>query len=173
MSERLSSYLGLLDQWLKYYGFGEIKVNEQAGADKVYFRERVEATKFGQVSFYICVKHIPNATNDAVRNFSSSMKTLANRHRTGPPLGFGAMLQVFPLVITENITNELAQFIKTYCPKHFAASEFPSVVDLSTGYVYYYPSTPIWGYAYYSGYRRDSYNFFSPKAWEEVSKKPR
>jgi hypothetical protein len=171
MNEKSDKYYGLLDQWLKYYGFNPLNVNAQAGADKVYLRSRVEATKFGKVDFYICAKNIPNATNEQVRNFSSSMKSLANRHRTGPPLGFGAMLQVFPLIITENITNDVAQFMKSYCPKHFAASEFPSVVDLNTGYVYYYPTTPLWGYAYYSGYRRDSYNFFSPKAWEEISRK--
>ena len=82
------------------------------------------------------------------------------------------MLQVFPFIITENIFAELANFMKsTYCPKHFGAAEFPSVIDLSTNYVYYYTTTPLWGYAYYSGFRRDSYNFFSLKAWEEVNQK--
>jgi hypothetical protein len=169
MSEKIKNYFNLLGQWLKYYGFSEIKVNEAAGADKVYLRSRVEATKFGNVSFYICVKHIENATPDSLRDFSTKMFSLAHRHCTGPPLGFGAMLQVFPLVVTENISAEAAQFVKTYCAKHFAASEFPSIIDVNTGYLYFYPATPLWGYAYYSGYRRDAYNYFSPEAWKKVS----
>jgi hypothetical protein len=170
MPSKLERYYDLLDRWLKYYGFEQLNVHTDAGADKVYRRSRLEAVKFGKVDFYVCTKFIPCADNTSVRDYSMRMFTLASRHRSGAPLGFGAMLQVFPLIITEKITNELADFIKTkYCPKHYAASEFPSVIDLDTGYVYFYQTTPIWGYAYYSGYRRDSYNFFSPKAWENFS----
>lgn len=170
MQEKLQNYYNLLEQWLKYYSFNEIKVNEAAGTDKVYLRSRVEATKFGNVDFYVCAKYIPNATPDLIKDYSSKMFSLSNRHRTGVPLGFGAMLQVFPLIITENVTNESANFIKSnYCPKHFAACEFPSIFDLGTGYVYYYESTPIWGYAYYGGYRRDAFSFFSPEAWKKAA----
>lgn len=170
MQDKIQDYLNLLDQWLKFYSFNEIKVNESAGTDRVYLRSRIEAAKFGNVDFYVCAKHVPNVTPEWVKAYSSNMFSLANRHRTGAPLGFGAMLQVFPLLITENITSETANFIKSsYCPKHFAASEFPSVIDLTTGYVYYYESTPIWGYAYYGGYRRDSYAFFSPEAWKKTA----
>ena len=170
MSTKLEQYCDLLDQWLKYFGFEQLNVHAEAGADKVFRRSRVEAAKFGKVDFYVCTKYIPGANNSLVQDFSSKMFSLASRHRSGAPLGFGAMLQVFPLVITENITNELADFLKSkYCPKHYAASEFPSVIDLNTGYVYFYQSTPIWGYAYYNGYRRDSNNFFSPEVWKALS----
>ncbi|HJY64224.1 MAG TPA: hypothetical protein VJ455_08710 [Ignavibacteria bacterium] len=170
--DKLENYNNLFTQWLQYYGFEPLNVHSESGADKVFRRSRVEATKFGKVDFYICSKYIPNATPALMGEFSTKMFTLANRHRSGAPLGFGATLQVFPHIITENITNELAEYVKSsYCPKHFAASEFPSVVDLNTGYVYYYQTTPIWGYAYYGGYRRDSYNFFSPDAWKSVSNK--
>lgn len=169
MSDKLEQYKSLLTQWLKYYGFNQLNVNEAAGTDAVYVRSRVEATKFGNVDFYICAKYIPNVTPEVMRNYSSKMFSLANRHRTGMPLGFGAMMQVFPLIITENISNEAASYIKTsYCPKHFAASEFPSIIDLNTGYVYYYATTPLWGYAYYGGYRNDSFKFFSPDAWKKA-----
>ena len=112
------------------------------------------------------------ATGQELRVFSEKMYTLANRHRTGMPLGFGAMMVVYPLIITENLSSELAGYLNQYCPKHFAAAEFPSALDLSTGYLYCYPNTPIWGYAYYATYRRESYTYFSPKSWEEVSKQP-
>ncbi len=170
MNDKLDNYVKLLDQWIKYYGFTELNVNEAAGADKVYLRSRVEAAKFGKLDFYICAKYIPGITPESLTDFSSKMFTLANRHRSGMPLGFGAMLQVFPLIITENVSNGAADFLKgRYCPKHFAASEFPSIIDINTGYLYYYGTTPIWGYAYYSGYRRDSYNFFSPDAWKKAA----
>ena len=89
MAEKLSKYIHLLDQWLKYYGFEELTVNAEAGADKVYKRSRVGAVKFGKVDFYVAVKHIPNAAAETVRAYSSKMHSLAMRHRTGPPLRFG------------------------------------------------------------------------------------
>jgi len=172
MSESTEKYLGLLDQWLKHYGFTEVNAHAESGADKVYVRGRVEATKFGKVDCYVCVKCMPQGVSgNDLRQFSEKMFSLAGRHRSGMPLGFGGMMVVYPLVVTENISFDLAGFLKTYCPKHFAAAEFPSAVDLATGYVYYYPSTPIWGYAYYNSYRRESYQLFSPKSWEEVGKK--
>ena len=85
------------------------------------------------------------------------------------PLGFGAMLVVYPLIIVENINQELANCIAQYCPKHFAAAEFPSAFDLVHTNLYYYPSTPIWGAAYYSTYRKETYKYFSPKAWAAVN----
>jgi len=172
MSERSEKYFGMLDGWLKYYGFEAINVNADAGCDRVFKRSRVEATKFGKVDCYVCAKYMPEgATGQELRMFSEKMFSLANRHRTGMPLGFGAMLVVYPLIITDNITSELAGYLSQYCPKHFAAAEFPSALDVNSGNLYYYPDTPIWGYAYYATYRRESYNFFSPKAWEDVANK--
>ena len=171
MSDRSDKYFALLSQWMQYYGFQEITVHAESGADKVYKRSRFEATKFGKVDCYACVKYMPEgATGQEMRVFSDKMFSLALRHRTGAPLGFGAMLVVYPLIITENISTDLAENLRSYCPKHFAAAEFPSSLDLSTGYVYFYPSTPVWGYAYYATYRRETYQFFSPKSWEEAGK---
>ncbi|MCC6864712.1 MAG: hypothetical protein IT280_00975 [Ignavibacteria bacterium] len=172
MSDKLNKYYELLNGWLKYYSFEELNVNEQAGVDRVYKRSRVEASKFGKVDCYVCVKNMPEGiTGNELKEFSENMFTMANRNRSGAPLGFGAMMVVYPLIITDNITAELAEFIKNYCPKHFAAAEFPSVLDLNSYNLYYYPNTPVWGFAYYSTYRSETYNFFSPNAWEEVSKK--
>ena len=171
MSDRSDKYFQMLDGWLKYYGFESLNVNAEAGTDRVYKRSRVEATKFGKVDCYICVKYMPEgATGQEMKMYSENMFSLANRHRTGMPLGFGAMLVVYPLIVTENLSAELAGFLSQYCPKHFAAAEFPSAIDLNTSNLYYYPNTPIWGYAYYATYRRESYSFFSPKSWEETSR---
>ncbi len=98
------------------------------------------------------------------------MFELAIKHRKGSPLGFGAMLIVYPLIVTENISQEVYQETKQYCQKHFAANEFPCVIDLATGYVYYYEQTPLWGSAYYAGIRKDAYRSFLPKHGKQSGK---
>lgn len=160
----------MLDQWLKYYGYEPITVHADSGVDKVYKRSRVEASKFGKVDAYACVKYLQEgSTGDEMKHFSEKMFSLANQHRSGAPLGFGAMMVVYPLMVVENVSTELAAFLDTYCPKHFAAAEFPVAIDLSTGFVYYYAKTPIWSYAYYNGYRREANSLFSPKSWEQAA----
>jgi len=156
---------------MAYYRFEELKIHKEAGADHVFKNSEVKPSKFGRVDTYCCIKYFNEITPDKMIAFSTNMFNLASRHRDGLPLGFGAMLQVFPVIITDKISNEVYQAILNYCPKHFAAAEFPSVLDLSTGFLYYYKNTPIWGYAYYDGYRRDSYNYFCPKAWNEFNEK--
>lgn len=130
MSDRSDKYFRMLDGWLKYYGFESLNVNAEAGTDMVYKRSRVEATKFGKVDCYICVKYMPEgATGQEMKYTAKKCFRLPNRHRTGMPLGFGAMLVVYPLIITENLSAELAGFLSQYCPKHFAAAEFPSAIQ--------------------------------------------
>lgn len=155
---------------MAYYGFSAVSVHAEAGVDRVFKRSRFEAAKFGTVDVYCCAKYFENAGAGILKEFSSKMFDLAMKHRSGAPLGFGAMLVVHPLIVTENIPQDIYNEVKQYCPKHFAANEFPVILDLAAGYVYYYEQTPLWGSAYYSGFRRQSYEFFSPKSWEAVSK---
>jgi len=164
-------YHTLLKQWMTYYGFEEIKVHAEAGTDIVFKKSEMKASKFGNVKTYCCAKYFSEINAEAFASYSTKMFDLATRHRDGAPLGFGAMLQVFPLIIADKISNDVYQKVLSYCPKHFAAAEFPSVLDLSTGYLYYYKDTPMWGYAYYDGYRRDSYRYFCPISWQEVKDK--
>jgi hypothetical protein len=172
MSDKKDTYYTLLEQWLKYHGFEPVTIDPNAGFDKVFKRSRIKASKFGKVDTYCSVRYMPEgATGEELKIFSEKTYELCMRHRTGAPLGFGAMMVVYPLIIIENISKELASFIKTYCPKHFASAEFPSVLDLSTNYLYYYEETPFWGYAYYSGYRKEVYAIYSPRGWQEITKK--
>lgn len=168
--EKVTRYYDLLSQWMNYYGFTSVTVHDASGIDLVFKRSRFEATKFGNVDVYCCIKYFEKDDAETFKAFSSRMFDLAMKHRKGNPIGFGAMLIVYPLIVTENIQQEVYQEAKQYCPKHFASNEFPCVIDLSTGFVYYYEQTPIWGAAYYSGIRKDAYNFFSPKAWETIGK---
>ena len=168
--QKVTSYYDLLSKWLTYYGFSPVSVHAESGIDLVFKRSRFEATKFGNVDAYCCVKYYEKPDPDSFKSFSSKMYDMAMKHRKGAPVGFGAMLVVYPLIVTENISDELYKETKLYCPKHFASNEFPSVIDLATGFLYYYEQTPVWGSLYYANFRKEVYKFFSPKAWEADSK---
>jgi hypothetical protein len=170
LPEKVTKYYEMLSQWMAYFGFSPITVHKDAEIDLVFKRSGFEASKFGKADYYCCVKYLEKADPESYRLFSGRMYDLAMKHRTGAPVGFGAMLVVYPLIVTENISQELYNETKLYCPKHFASNEFPSVIDQATGYVYFYEQTPLWGSAYYANFRREAYKFFSPKAWETAGK---
>lgn len=164
----ITKYYELLEQWLRHYGYEKINVHQDAGADMVFKRSRIEVSKFGNVDAYVCTKYMKEgATGHELQLFSQKMYNLASNHRSGLPLGFGAMMVVYPLLVVDEISTELAKFLDIYCPKHWASAEFPSALDLNSGGLYYYAKTPVWGYAYYNGYRKEVSNLFSPSSWQK------
>jgi hypothetical protein len=160
---------------MKYFGFavyggGTLGGDEGNSFDRMYHKKANEITRFGTVDTYSIVKVVEsNASTDLLKNFSVQSFDYASKIRKGPPLGFGGMLVVFPLVVLEQIPTDVYNFLRSYCPKHMAAVEFPSVLDLATGYSYYYENTPVWGGLYYSTHRKDCYKYFSPKSWEGIA----
>ncbi len=171
MTEKPEKYYSLLEQWMKYYGYSGLNVHADSGinVDKVFKKSEFKASRFGNLDTYCCIKYIKEANGNDLQSFSKNMFDMASQHRKGAPLALGAMLVVYPLLITENISYELADFLKNYCPEHAGAAEFPSVLDLVTGYLYYYEKTPAWGSIYYNTYRSESYHLYSPKAWSEIN----
>lgn len=151
---------------MQYFGFAAISIENNLQFERIYKRSKFETSKFGTVDTYCFVKSvIENASGNVLGAYSSQAFELAAKHRTGRPLGMGAMLIVYPLLITKNITEELYIYLRNYCPSHMAAAEFPSVLDIATEYLYYYELTPMWGSAYYNGYRKETYGLYSPIAW--------
>ena len=170
MQEKLNDYFLSLDKWIQYYGFVPVAISNTVQVDRIFKRSRVEATRFGKVDTYGFVKYVrENATGDFLKTYSSQVFDFAMEHRSGAPLGFGAMLVVYPLLVVNGISDELYSAINSYCSKHFAAMEFPSVYDIKSENLYYYQQTPVWGFAYYGTCRRETYNFYSPKSWSSVS----
>jgi hypothetical protein len=170
LQEKLNNYFLSLDKWIQYYGFVSVEIPDTVHVNRIFKRSRVEASKFGKVDAYSFVNYISeNATGDFLKTYSRQVFDFAMGHRSGAPIGFGAMLIVYPLLVVDNISGELHSAINSYCPKHFAAAEFPSVYDLNSGNLYFYQKNPVWGFAYYGTYRRETYNFYSPQSWSNVS----
>ena len=172
MGYNKEQYLTSLDEWMKYYGYTQYSPPAELNADRMFWKRSFNASKFGNVDTYCFAKYVKeNADGALLQSFSMQTFDYSYKIRQGGPLGLGNMLVVFPLLITEKISTELYAFLKNYCPKHFAAAEFPSTLDLASGSLYHYELTPVWGAFYYDGYRRDSYNLFSPQSWKNVSDK--
>ncbi len=170
-NEKINNYLSLLDKWMQYFGFEQIVKDDTLGMDRIYSRYRTDIAMFGKCSTYSFVKYVERGIDgNWMRQFSSNLFEFAYNHRKGIPIGLGGSLIVYPLLITDSVSFELAAFLKTYTPKHYAAFEFPVVMDFINETLYYLETTPLWGSLYFSGFRKEVHRLYSPAAWKEISK---
>lgn len=163
-------YLSASDQWMNYYGFTKMEIQQGFEVDRFFRKSGSEASKIGLTDRYCFIKHVPdNTTAQFARSYSSALYTYAYQHKQTLGRFFRSMMMVFPVLVVDKASGELVNFIRTYQINKFKSVEFPCIVELSTGNIFYYEKTPLWGALYYNGFRQDAYKFFSPKAWHHIA----
>ena len=60
-----------------------------------------------------------------------------------------------PIILVDKIQESAVRSLQEDSPpKHYAAFEFPVVIDKATNSVYYFTGTPAWGAVYFEGLRQ-------------------
>ena len=95
-------------------------------------------------------------TSDLVKDFSSRATKFSLDNRDSLlPRGFGGSLLSIPTIVSEGFGEEIKNWIaRNRASRHWAAFEFPVLVSTVDRQIYYYKKTPIWGAAYYRGFRK-------------------
>lgn len=154
-----NAWLGHVSQRLAANGFAPLapQIYQPQGYKYVVRRSRFEISKFGNAEYFFAFAEIANLTPDILRDYSAAAFQLAINNKSFPlPCGFFEAVFCFPVVITVNLHPQMAQIIRDTAPtKHWSAFEIPVVFDLVNGGLYYFEKTPVWGAAYYAGFRRD------------------
>ena len=127
------------------------------GFKYVAHRSRFEPSKFGMAERFFTFAEIPNLEAGILHQFSSTSFQFSNKNKSAPlPNGFFMAVFCFAVVITEGLHPQLAQSIRNTTPtKHWSAFEIPIVFDMANGDLCYFQGTPLWGAAYYAGFRRE------------------
>ena len=115
-----------------------------------------EASKFGKMTRFITAASMDNVDAITVKDFSSRATQFSLENRESLlPRGFGGSLLSVPTIVSMSFSDDVKDWIgKNRPPKHFAAFEFPVLVSTADRQIYYYQKTPIWGAAYYKGFRK-------------------
>ena len=170
MEANHAAYLETLDQRMAQNGFsGFDRAPAGVELDRLCYRMKFEATKFGNVEIYVAVKSIPveSLTVNFLKWYSSCIFTFASVTMKGTP-GLLAMNITYPVIVCDAVSDEVRQFVTTryynklWGDKHFSATEFPVIVEISAKGIVYYTKTPLWGAAYYGGFRKQAAQFFQP-----------
>ena len=155
-------WLQYVSQKLAANGFGPMAHDkyQPLGYKYAAHRSRFEPSKFGMAERFFTFAEIPNLDATVLQSYSSTSFNFANSNKSAPlPNGFFMAVFCFAVVITENLHPQLAQSIRDTAPtKHWSAFEIPVVFDLANGDLCYFTGTPMWGAAYYAGFRREIEN---------------
>lgn len=121
----------------------------------VAHRTRFELTKIGFAETFFIFEEFDSPTEDSIRSFSSDAFEFAKRSKSiSLPCGLGESVFCFPVAVARSVEDLVAHSVRTEAPpKHWAAAEIPVIIDKTKHRLYYFEKTPLWGAAYWSGWR--------------------
>ncbi len=120
-------------------------------------RTRFEFTKFGMSEAFFVFAQIESLTPQLMMQFSQAAFQFAVAAKTVPfPCGLFESVWCFAVAITYQMHPQTADWIRnTEPPKHWSAGEMPVAFDTANGGLCYFEQTPLWGAAYYRGFRQE------------------
>jgi hypothetical protein len=130
----------------------------------VAHRSRIELTKFGNCERFFVFANFDTLSEASLRQFAAKAFRYALAARHVPlPRGLFEAVYCFPVAIVAVLDPAIADSVRDkQPPKHWASAEIPAVYEHSTGKLYYFARTPLWGAAYYAGFRRQLRQFLEP-----------
>lgn len=152
-------------QWLTYVSH-KLAANRFSPMDPAVYqpqgykymaqRSEFEISKFGMAEYFFTFAEVPNLTPAVMQQYSGSAFQFSNNNKqVSLPNGLFAATFCFAVAMTENLSPETADVIRNTTPvKHWSAFEYPVVMDLVSGNLVYFEKTPLWGAAYFAGFRR-------------------
>ena len=156
--EEYNTFLEKLEQRFRTDGF-EIKRKISLPPyqlDLLAAKSSWELSKFGKMTRFILVTSMDEVNTETLKDFSSvSTKYALDNRGSLLPRGLGGSLLSVPVIVSEDFEEELKKWVEnTLVEKHWAAFEFPVIIPLKDRKIYYCKKTPIWGAAYYKGFRK-------------------
>ena len=119
-------------------------------------RTRFELTKFGFSESFFVFCAFDRLTTAEVREFSADAYRYAKQHKKIPlPCGLFESVWCYAIALAEAVDEATLDSIRFETPpKHWASAEIPVVYDEGRGKLFYFEKTPLWGSAYYAGFRK-------------------
>jgi hypothetical protein len=119
-------------------------------------RTRFELTKFGFSESFFVFGEFDELTTPEVREFSADAYRYAKRHKTIPlPCGLFESVWSYAVALARSVDERTLDSIQSETPpKHWASAEIPVIYDQSRRKLFYFEKTPLWGSAYYAGFRK-------------------
>jgi hypothetical protein len=154
----MNSWLGIVRNRLAGAGFVILENVRFDGRSfpVVARRSRFELTKFGFSENFFIFEEFDDPTTKELRAFSADAYRYAKKHRAiWLPCGLFESVWSYAVAITREVNAPILASVRTETPpKHWASAEIPVVYVETEGTLAYFEKTPLWGAAYYAGFRK-------------------
>jgi hypothetical protein len=118
-------------------------------------RSRFELTKFGFSESFFIFREFDRLTTAEIRAFSADAYLCAKKYKKIPlPCGLFESVFCYSVAVAKTVEEPTLDSIRSEMPSnHWASAEIPVVYDQARGKLFYFEKTPLWGCAYYAGFR--------------------
>lgn len=129
----------------------------------VAHRSRFELTKIGNSETFFVFAELDALSRESVRQFSAKAFRYAKISKSmSLPCGLFESVYCFTVAIVDELEAATAESVRNEAPaKHWAAAEIPVVYVRSQKKLCFFEKTPMWGSAYYAGFRKQVKKFLA------------
>jgi DNA-directed RNA polymerase subunit RPC12/RpoP len=157
----LERYFSSLEGKMVNAGFETFEKPAIINLDRAFRRKKFELAKVGSVTTFCGVKYVSGTIQgNIVETFSKNLFDYALRNKGFFARNAFQSVLVYPVIITAGAPADVQNFLDSYWPKHWMAFEFPVIVDISIKKILCHSSTPLWGWAFHEGFKKDAEMLF-------------
>jgi hypothetical protein len=154
-AEQWTIFLQHLDAWLPLKIYQCLQGGKFADlpVDRLFHQHKT-GWLFGSRNTICFIKYVggDRLTPADFQAYSTSCYDFACSNPKEWPAGFFAKIVViFPLIVTDTLSDQARAFVQEYHARHFARFEFPAVYELNPKRLSYCVSMPVYGGALYPG----------------------
>ena len=133
---------------------------------RVAYKSGFQLSKLGNVETFFVFGDVANSDPSSLKLFSANAYKYARAaKRSWLPCGLFEAVICYAVAIVDVLDDATSASIKVTAPtKHWAAFEVPVVYESSRGTYCTFEQTPIWGAAYYRGFRAQIAQFLGTGA---------
>lgn len=127
-------------------------------------RSSFQLTKFGYWETFFVFREFEQLDRGSMQEFMREAVRHAFANRTVKlPRGLFAGVATFGVAVAERADDAVIRAVRSETPpRHWAANEIPVVNDRGARRIHYFERTPVWGAAYFKGYRKQIEQFLAP-----------
>jgi len=151
----IDAYVDSVGQRLAQQGYKQYEGGPPEYETTVFHLRELSLSKFGFVDYFVVVATFDSPTPQQVTAFCEAAFSFGLSNKSLLPRGLGGSLVVYPIIVGEDLPEQIHEWVSEYRTKHWSSFEIPVVIDLGTDDCSYNRSKPTWGYIYY-----DEFNSF-------------
>jgi hypothetical protein len=135
-------------------GFTQRADGPEGYTTTVFHRRGVSLKKMGYVDTFVVIAEFDSVTPERAEEFSKAAFKYGLSNKSLFPRWVTTALVVYPVIVGENFSQSVVDWVESYNNTHFGAFEFTVAVDPTYGETFYLTSKPWVGRIHYGDFQQ-------------------